>query len=49
MVSLIIILLQWEFVVTTMIFFSIKSGPLLFNYLKIPNCFIGWNISFAKN
>ena len=23
--------------------------PLLFNYLKIPDCFIGWNASFAKN
>ena len=22
--------------------------PLLFNYLKIPDCFIGWNASFAK-
>ena len=23
--------------------------PLLFNYLKIPDCLIGWNASFAKN
>ena len=23
--------------------------PLLFNYLKMPDCFIGWNASFAKN
>ena len=23
--------------------------PLLFDYLKIPDCFKGWNISFAKN
>ena len=23
--------------------------PLLFNYLKIPDCFIGWNASFARN
>ena len=22
---------------------------LLFNYLKIPGCFVGWNASFAKN
>ena len=23
--------------------------PLLFNYSKIPDCFISWNASFAKN
>ena len=23
--------------------------PLLFNYSKIPDCFIGWNASIAKN
>ena len=23
--------------------------PLLFNYLKMPDCFIGWNASFAEN
>ena len=23
--------------------------PLLFNYVKIPDCFIGCNASFAKN
>ena len=23
--------------------------PLLFNYLKIPVCFVDWNASFAKN
>ena len=23
--------------------------PLLFNYLKIRDCFIGWDASFAKN
>ena len=22
---------------------------MLFNYLKIPDCFIGWNSGFAKN
>ena len=22
---------------------------MLFNYLKIPDCFIGWNARFAKN
>ena len=23
--------------------------PLLLNYLNIPDCFSGWNASFAKN
>ena len=27
----------------------IKYMPMLFNYLKIPECFIGWSTSFTKN
>ena len=26
-----------------------KFNKLLFNYLKIPDCFIGWGSSFVKN
>ena len=27
--------------------YIIEWMPLLFNYLKIPDCFIAWNASFA--
>ena len=29
--------------------YIIKKMPLLFNYLKIADCFIGLNANFAKN